>query len=327
MVQRDRWSVGWREPAHAGEAGLASFQVESLSAAMSQLPSPAIVRADRGPGKRSSGMRALGTLTPEGLPTAPSPAAGSSALALRVSGWGLLASALLLTPPARAVDLPRPGVVCDPPQQICFDSQGPSLELTRLYLGSRASNRLLTQLSGRPAMAEFVLSDGQLCDLRLRSCFDDGQRRRQFNPLLSRHLFGATSPSGTRPTAAAPDPSLERNCQLSQRGMVVFSGACRLSRQNDGSGSVYGVKVGSGQRYRFQRRGPLLVLNDASGTWPVALVDRGSSVQFRWANLMLDVVRPPLAYGGRSSSPLPPSPRPQSTGEGGTDLIDSLFPR
>ncbi len=242
-------------------------------------------------------------------------------------GMALVSGALTTPLPARAVDVPRPGVVCDRPQQICFDSQGPSLELTRLYLGPRASNRLLTQLSGRPAMAEVVLSEGQLCDLRLRSCWDDGQRRRQINPLLSRHLFGAASPSGSRPSAAAPEPSMERSCQLSQRGMVVFSGACRLSRQNDGSGPVYGVKVGSGQRYRFQRRGPLLVLNDASGTWPVALVDRGSSVQFRWANLVLDVVRPPLPYGGRSSSPMPPSPRPQSTGEGSADLIDSLFPR
>ncbi len=276
---------------------------------------------------RSSGIRPPGALTPGGLTASRSPAAGSSSQGLQVLSSGLLASALVLAPPARAVDLPRPGVVCDPPQQICFDSQGPSLELTRLYLGPRASNRLLTQLSGRPAMAEFVLSEGQLCDLRLRSCWDDGQRRRQFNPLLSRHLFGAASPSGARPSAAAPDPSMERSCQLSQRAMVVFSGACRLSRQNDGSGPVYGVKVGSGQRYRFQRRGPLLVLNDASGTWPVALVDRGSSVQFRWANLVLDVVRPPLPYGGRSSTPMSPSPRPQSTGEGSTDLIDSLFPR
>jgi hypothetical protein len=231
-----------------------------------------------------------------------------------------------LVPAAGAADLPRAGVVCDPPQQVCYDSQGPSLELTRQYLGPRASNRLLTQLSGRPPLAEFVLSDGQLCDLRQRSCWDDGQRRRRFNPLLSRHLFGTALPSGTRPAATASDPFLERSCHLNQRGLVVFSGACQLSRQNDGSGSVYGVRLGSGQRYRFQRRGQLLVLNDASGTWPVALVDRGASVQFRWANLVLDVVRPPQAYGGRSSSTFPSSPRPRSTGEAGTDLMETLFP-
>jgi len=313
------------DPMGAGDrpcqaATLASFQSESLTVAMSRPPSPATLRGQCGPGGQTAASRPETVLNPPRRP------AGRSAGALCGLGWGLLASGWAVAPPAGAVDLPRAGVVCDAPQQICYDGQGPSLALTRLYLGPRASNRLLTQLSGRPPLTEFLLSDGQLCDLRLRSCWDDGQRRRQFNPWLSRHLFAAAGPSGPRPTAAAAAPFLERSCQLSQRGQVVFSGSCQLSRQNDGSGPIYRVRVGNGQRYRFQRRGPLLELHDASGTWPVALVERGSSVQFRWANLVLDVVRPAQAFGGLSSSPLPASPRPRSTGETSSDLMEALFP-
>jgi hypothetical protein len=118
-------------------------------------------------------------------------------------GLGVLAG-FTAAKPARAVDFPRPGVVCDAPRQVCFDSQGPSVALTRQFYGTSASNQLLANLSGRPAERAFLLSGGQLCDLNQRICWDDGWRRRQVNPLLSRHLFGTNPTVGTVPAPQAP---------------------------------------------------------------------------------------------------------------------------
>ena len=227
--------------------------------------------------------------------------------------------------PAQAVDFPRPGVVCDAPRQVCFDSQGPSVSLTRQFYGYGASNQLLAHLSGRPAEREFLLSGGQLCDLKVRLCWDDGWRRRQVNPLLGRHLFG-TAPAMALPGPQAP-PAGDRTCQLSQRGLTVVTGGCRLYRQNEGYWRYYVVQLGSGQLFRFQRRGNLLVLSDATGTWPVLLNDRGNSLQFRWANLLLEVSRSRQARGGiPAEGPLPPNAAPRSTGETSQDLLETLFP-
>ncbi len=128
--------------------------------------------------------------------------------------------------------------------------------------------------------------------------------------------------------AQLPPPSTngERPCQLVERSQPIFSGSCRLSRQNAGSGGDYLVQLGGGKLYRFQRRGTLLVLNDASGRWPVLVAERANEVQFRWAGLMLAVSR---QRSGRSEALggawLAPSASPRSTGETKQDLLDHLF--
>jgi hypothetical protein len=57
------------------------------------------------------------------------------------------------------------------------------------------------------------------------------------NPLLSRQLFGpspTTGPAiGTAPAPHQVPPAGERQCQLMQRGLIVFNGPCRLFRQNE----------------------------------------------------------------------------------------------
>lgn len=109
---------------------------------------------------------------------------------------------------ARAADFPRAGVICDAPRQVCFDRQGPSIGLTRIYYGPDASNRLLAQLSGSPPQREFQLSSGQLCDLQQQLCWDGGWRRRNVNPLLSRQLFlRAVTLHGPLPWARLRHPS------------------------------------------------------------------------------------------------------------------------
>ena len=246
----------------------------------------------------------------------------------RLLALGLL-GALALPMAARAVDVPRAGVICDAPRQVCFDRQGPSIGLIRLYYGPGASNRLLAQLSGSPPQREFLLSSGQLCDLSQQRCWDDGWRRRLVNPVLSRQLFGPAPITGPAPaTVPAPQAPLdgERQCQLTQRGLSVFKGSCRLYRQNATVWQYYVVQLDNGRLYRFQRRASQLVLSDATGTWPVLITDRGNAVQFRWANLLLDVSRPLQARGGTPDGVVPPTPTPRSTGETGQDLLDNLFP-
>lgn len=241
----------------------------------------------------------------------------------RLLGIAGLAGALTLPALAQGVDFPRPGVICDGRPQVCFDSQGASLPITRMYYGPAAANQLLAQLSGRPPQREFILSSGQVCDLSQRTCWDDGWRRRQVNVMLSRQLFGSAPTPGQGAISPPSHNAGNRQCELNQRGLPVFNGSCSLYRQSDGYGQAYVVQMGGGQTYRFQRSGNLLVLRDATGTWPVFLFDRGNRVQFRWANLVLLVSRPMQARGGPEAMA---SPTPRSTGENAPDLIDSLFP-
>ena len=230
---------------------------------------------------------------------------------------------------ARAVDFPRAGVICDVSRQVCFDRQGASIGLTRLFYGPGASNQRLAQLSGSPPQREFQLSRGQLCDGDQQLCWDGGWRRRNVNPLLSRQLFGPSPTTGpAMVTAQAPQlpPTGEWLCQLMQRGLTAFNGPCRLYRQNETVWQYYVVQMDNGRLYRFQRRASQLVLSDATGTWPVFVSVRGNGVQFRWANLQLDVSRLRQARGGTPDGVVPPTPTPRSTGETGQDLLDNLFP-
>jgi hypothetical protein len=128
--------------------------------------------------------------------------------------------------------------------------------------------------------------------------------------------------------AQLPPPSTngERPCQLVERSQPIFSGSCRLSRQNAVSGGDYLVQLGGGKLYRFQRRGTLLVLNDASGSWPVLVAERANDVQFRWAGLVLAVSRQRSGRSeGLGGAGLAPSARPRSTGEIRQDQLDQLF--
>ncbi len=146
----------------------------------------------------------------------------SAAVALSLSA----ALAAVASAAADAQELPRsgqtlsapaPGVLCDAAGPICYDAQGPSIGHTQTYFGRSAAERLTAQLSGRPRVEEFRLSNGALCDTRASRCWADGNNRRQPAPLLSRQLFGAATTSGiTRPAAGVIcDPAAER-CYDSQ---------------------------------------------------------------------------------------------------------------
>ena len=62
-------------------------------------------------------------------------------------------AALLLSPlPAKArseaITFPRAGEVCDQVGQVCYDSSGPSIGITKIYFGQFAADRLTANLRG-----------------------------------------------------------------------------------------------------------------------------------------------------------------------------------
>ncbi len=215
---------------------------------------------------------------------------------------GALSAAALPALSVSSVDLVAPNLLCDRAQEICYDAQGPSLNQTRRTYGERAERKLLRELSGRPPVTFFNLSNGALCDLRDRTCWDDGNRRRNVSNRLTQHLFSGGGAVGSR------------TCQLTQRGRRLFEGSCSLSRRNFPNGMAYVVETQDGRRYSFFNEGyGRLVLRDATGVWPVSTGNVGNRVSFRWADVELLASRPSGSawgsdqggYGSGSSSGSP----------------------
>jgi len=203
--------------------------------------------------------------------------------------------ALAAAPPqAQAYGLPRPGVVCDKVQAICYTDQGPSVAQTGREYGRKAQDDLLRSLSGRPPVPVFRLSGGELCDLRQRRCWDDGNQRRNPSNTITRQLFGSTAGNGN---GWGDNAQSRRQCQLEQRGRTLFRGPCDLESRSEGTGTTYRVTTDDGRNYTFFARGNQLLLRDATGLWPVGVRDWGHQVMFRWSDLELKASR------GRSANP------------------------
>jgi hypothetical protein len=238
-------------------------------------------------------------------------------------------AALALPAHASFVDLVAPNFVCDRNQEICYDAQGPSLNQTRRTYGEMAERRLLSSLSGRPPVTTFRLSNGALCDLRARTCWDDGDRRSNVSNRYTQHLFSGGGAVGSR------------TCQLIQRGRPLFQGSCSLSRRNLPNGTAYLVETQDGRRYSFYNEGyGRLVLRDATGVWPVSTGNVGSQVSFRWADVELLASRPGGTWGGNQGGygygsgygqgynqgmPDPRGATPSSPAQALDTLLNSLF--
>jgi len=91
-----------------------------------------------------------------------------------------------------AVNSPTAGVICDQQGLICYEREGPSVTQTRYYFGESSANRLETMLRGKPSSNYILLSNGTMCDLRSRSCWSDGWRKRRLDSRLSQSLFTST---------------------------------------------------------------------------------------------------------------------------------------
>jgi hypothetical protein len=215
----------------------------------------------------------------------------------QVAAAALLAGGLLTAPLAvwaQAVRSPAPGVLCDAMglrgSGVCYDKNGVSLPLTARHLGSRAEAQLSNYLAGNPAPREFRLSNGTVCSVPQRTCWEDGWSKRNVAQRLSQELFtSASSGSATtegRPPAPGKDTGL---CSLSRAGRPLFDGPCDLRQVNRGDGVTrYRVRLNNGTSYLFtNRNGTVSIADDFGSTWPVTHVNHGVTGIFRWADMSL----------------------------------------
>jgi hypothetical protein len=91
-----------------------------------------------------------------------------------------------------SVSSPATGVICDQQGPTCYDREGPSVSLTQFYFGETSAYKLESILRGKPPSNYLLLSNGTMCDLRARSCWSDGWRKRQVDSMLSQRFFAST---------------------------------------------------------------------------------------------------------------------------------------
>jgi len=200
------------------------------------------------------------------------------------------------------LSFPQQGIVCDPRGQICYDQQGISMGLTRQYYGKRAERDLMAQFSSQPLPQEYRLSDGSVCSVNARTCWSDGWRKRLINQLLTAQQYG----SGDQVI------SKDRGyCRLTNLGMQVYSGRCRLIRSTGHPafrGSTYTVRMGPQLEVSFGHRRAYLEANSNGRFWPAQFQDLGNAnALFRWGAQQLVVN---TAVDGGTPAPIGPVPTP-----------------
>lgn len=199
---------------------------------------------------------------------------------------------------------PTAGVICDPVAELCYDSQGLSLSLTREYHGAYAEQKALRQLGGQPAPKVFRLSNGTVCDGGARLCWSDGWDRRTIDEKFSRHLFGSQSNLDTQ-AGQLGGLTRQAQCRLTRWFKVLASGSCEISDQSAGRGRRLTVSLGDGNTYTFSNvRGEGYRVSDGKGgSWPVRVSDQGSSLSFTWTDRVLQVTPQRTPGSGSGTRP------------------------
>ena len=196
---------------------------------------------------------------------------------------------------------PQKGVVCDPAGPICYDQQGISLGLTRNYYGQRAEKDLLIQFSNQPMPREYRLSDGSVCSIPDRTCWNDGWKKRNVNHKLTNQLY-----------AQHNDVLSKENgyCRLDDWGLNTYNGRCRLIRATgkpEFLGSTYTVRMANRPELLFGNRNGHLVANSGGRSWPAQFENLGNNTAvFRWGTKQLVVNT--LVYGSDGNYRTPPLP-------------------
>jgi hypothetical protein len=237
------------------------------------------------------------------------PNALSLASAAVVVSGGLLHPIPVQAQWTSAISRVGPGVICDRTAAICFDRQGPSIGLTKQYLGSGAALRLTANLSGRPTPSEFSLSNGSFCSVSQSTCWTSNRRDR-LNDSLTRELY---------PNSPALQSAVTKTlglCSITQRGRGIYDGSCelRLVSREPGDISRYSVTTNDGRKYIFKRTGSTFQLEDATGTWPVQFINHGYTGVFRWSDIKLVATRQHNLLN-------PQQPQPRNS----NDVINNLF--
>jgi len=203
-----------------------------------------------------------------------------------------------------------PGVICDRSAAICFDRQGPSIGLTREYLGNPAAMRLTANLSGRPLANDFILSNGVFCSIPQSACWTSNRRER-LDEQITREFY-PNSPALQSQGNVTKSVGL---CSLSQRGRAIYDGTCELRLvSRDGDVRRYSVTTNDGRKYIFKRSGSTFLLEDATGNWPVQFINHGYTGVFRWSDINLVATRQHNLLN-------PQQPQPRNS----NDVINELF--
>jgi hypothetical protein len=254
----------------------------------------------------------------------PSVLSRSAVLIRPLLALGLLAGALAPQAAHAQVRSPAQGVLCDSQALrgggVCYDSKGASATLTGQYLGRRAEAQLSVYLANNPAPLEFRLSNGIVCSVPARTCWEDGWNKRNVAQKVTGQLFASSNPypqgpdssgDGWNASQAARDTGL---CSLSRGGRPLFDGRCDLRQMSRGDGQIrYRVRLNNGTTYMFTTRGgSVTIADDFGSTWPVSYLNHGSTGIFRWADMSLVATQ----MAGRSSS----SPSPSSYSSGNEEL-------
>jgi hypothetical protein len=96
------------------------------------------------------------------------------------------------SPPQPKVYSPEPGVVCDRAQGFCADGYGLSIGLTKIFLGTAASETLAHRETNATV---FELSNGVFCQTDARICFAKRNDRRVDRAWTKRLFHSFSTPS------------------------------------------------------------------------------------------------------------------------------------
>ncbi|MFM8525925.1 MAG: YcgJ family protein [Cyanobacteriota bacterium] len=198
--------------------------------------------------------------------------------------------------PGQTLLFPAPGVVCDQPAQLCYNSGGLSIGLTGRYFGSFARQNAQNSLNGGRPPQVFSLSNGSRCDGRRMTCWSSGYGQPVVNQQLTTQLYGSmpapTPYPGPQPYPTPNPAGYSGLCQLMRSGATLYNGSCALNEVRQGFQPRFEVLLRNGNRYVFEKSPGGYLINDPSGgRWPVQVSDNGNSGVFRWADMSLAVTQ------------------------------------
>jgi len=250
---------------------------------------------------------------------------------MRILRFSYILAAGLVAPmgigPASAqVASPGRGVVCDQAGQVCYDSQGVSMGLTKEYFGNQAEQNLLNQLRGGATPQDFRLSNGVVCSSAARTCWSDGWSRNVVDWPLTGQLYDRSAGSNAGGATAPMAEQATGFCTLNSQGQQLFSGGCQLKKVVRGSKTRFEATLGNGQIYSFVTRDGSFVIQDGTGgSWPVSFENRGTTGVFRWNDLQLIATRTSAVNGNGTAGNALGNAAGAAIGAGIGALLNSLF--
>lgn len=215
---------------------------------------------------------------------------------------------------SKGITYPKAGIVCDQVGQVCYDSYGPSIGITKIYFGQYAADRLTRNFSSADSN-DFRLSSGQACNISKRTCWDDGWGEKNVAKGLTRQLFGSNNSNNSSRQVSTDDGQ----CKLKKGNKTLYEGSCELKQVSRGERNRYVITLGNGNKYVFRSSdGNTYTISDSSGeTWPVKFEDHGPKGVFRFSNYKLIANQ-----SGDTSEPMNSN---EAMGAAVNNLLNNLF--